>query len=382
MANIFIEKFAVTAISQYMMDCKVLVPYIDDNDKTPMWDGDIYIYNSEEINNENFKGRYPLQIKGTKITEDFAETTSFSVRINDLINYSHEGGCAFFVVQERWDEEEETTKTQIFHNLLSKDDINFLLKDKSDTQNTTTIHLSRVPKKKSEFVTELNRYLDIKLKYQEEADPIESKEDGWKPIQVIPILKHLSKVAEKAYQIEDEDIRTSIIENIDSLLSLKYTPTSRWRDKIIAFTYTIIKESKDCIDDECRAILITDYALFFMELHFYKKAESYFNEALGVFRRLVETNASHIYGLACVLSNLAYIHDDNDNYTLASKEYSEALNIYKELDNQEPNIYKQNLIDVINGLAALYIKTNDYNSASQELSEAWSIIKELSENEL
>lgn len=377
MANIFIEKFAITAISQYMMDCKVLVPYIDDNDKTPMWDGDIYIYKSEEINNENFKGRYPLQIKGTKITEDFAETTSYSVRINDLINYSHEGGCAFFVVQERWDEEEETTKTQIFHKLLSKDDINFLLKDKSDTQNTTTIHLSRVPKKKSEFVAELNRYLDIKLKYQEEADPIESKEDGWKPIQVIPLLNLVPNMANAIHTIKDEDVRRAIRVNIDSLLNLKYTIRSGWRDKVIVLTQYIINDSEGFVSDEIRAGIISNTAFFLIELNFYQKAEKYYNKALGIYKKLAEKDDKYMSYVADIHLNLGSLYNDCNEPEKSKKELYEALKINRLLSEKDPKLYKLKIVDTLNNIAALYYKIKHINPAMKALSEALEIGRNL-----
>lgn len=364
MANIFIEKFAVTAICQYMMDCKVLVPYIDDNDKTPMWDGDIYIYKSEEINNDNFKGRYPLQIKGTKITEDFAETTSYSVRINDLINYSHEGGCAFFVVQERWDEEEETTKTQIFHNLLSKDDINFLLKDKSDTQNTTTIHLSRVPKKKSEFVAELNRYLDIKLKYQEEADPIESKEDGWKPIQVIPLFEYLESIKENIENIKDEIARKAVQEHIHSLLSIKFYELG-WRDKVIAFTRAIIGEFEKNLYLYYQAGFLNVVANFYREFYMVNHAEVHYFKALEIYKSFASANYDkYCPDIAMVYHNLGILHNLNDENEKAEKELSEALKIREELIGLNQDIYLPDYANTLENLGHTYYGYGQVGKAS------------------
>lgn len=44
MNTINIEKIACSAVGKYLSDCCVLVPNIDENDKTPIWDGDIYIH--------------------------------------------------------------------------------------------------------------------------------------------------------------------------------------------------------------------------------------------------------------------------------------------------------------------------------------------------
>ena len=62
-----IERAAVRVVEEYIDKCPKLEPYITSNDKTPIWDGDIYIFNDEESHIVNeFRNRVPLQIKGTE----------------------------------------------------------------------------------------------------------------------------------------------------------------------------------------------------------------------------------------------------------------------------------------------------------------------------
>lgn len=43
-----IEVLAVNAVRESIAVCDYMEPYLNDNDKTPSWDGDIYIYDSRE----------------------------------------------------------------------------------------------------------------------------------------------------------------------------------------------------------------------------------------------------------------------------------------------------------------------------------------------
>lgn len=71
--------------------------YIDSNDKTPSWDGTVFVYNSENQKKENIKGRVPIQVKGTEKIF-VSDVATFSCSTVDLRNYYHDGGCVFFLI--------------------------------------------------------------------------------------------------------------------------------------------------------------------------------------------------------------------------------------------------------------------------------------------
>lgn len=92
-----IEDKAIVALKKALLNCKYIDSYIDSNDKTPMWDGTIFAYNSEAHKKSNFNGRIPIQVKGTsRIIK--GDTTSFSCDLDDLHGYYVDGGCMFFLV--------------------------------------------------------------------------------------------------------------------------------------------------------------------------------------------------------------------------------------------------------------------------------------------
>ena len=75
-----IEESATTALKAALLRCPILDSYIDSNDKTPSWDGTVFVYKSEKTKKENLAGRVPIQIKGTeKVIVSDTATISCSV---------------------------------------------------------------------------------------------------------------------------------------------------------------------------------------------------------------------------------------------------------------------------------------------------------------
>jgi hypothetical protein len=125
------ELIAVGRIKDAILESDILEPYIDDNDKTPSWDGNIFVYKSPEINKKNLKGKVPLQVKGTKVEKFSDETMRFSFDIADLRNYLNDGGALFFAV-----EIIDSKSTKIFYKSLLPMDIKQLLSESKVNQKT------------------------------------------------------------------------------------------------------------------------------------------------------------------------------------------------------------------------------------------------------
>lgn len=99
MLNNKIELIAVNRIKDAILQSNILEPFIDDNDKTPSWDGNIFVYKSSDTKKSNLKGKIPVQVKGTTVKKFSDETISFPFNISDLKNFLTDGGVLFFVVQ-------------------------------------------------------------------------------------------------------------------------------------------------------------------------------------------------------------------------------------------------------------------------------------------
>lgn len=89
-----IEEIAVKNVMDLCLYNPFLSSYVDLNDKTPLWDGHVFLYS--DTNNTNLIGRIPVQIKGT--TQKPNKNLTFRVRSKkDLEHYYNDGGVMYIV---------------------------------------------------------------------------------------------------------------------------------------------------------------------------------------------------------------------------------------------------------------------------------------------
>lgn len=91
-----IEGNAVGYVKFALRATGIIDPYINEGDKTPSWDGELFVYNSEDFNKNNLKFVIPVQVKG----RSFAKyRNTFQVEISDLLNYKKKQNVIYFLVQ-------------------------------------------------------------------------------------------------------------------------------------------------------------------------------------------------------------------------------------------------------------------------------------------
>ena len=140
-----IEESATTALKAALLRCPILDSYIDSNDKTPSWDGTVFVYKSEMTKKENLAGRVPIQIKGTEKVI-VSDTATFSCSVADLNNYYKDGGCVFFLISV----DLSSGNSRIFYKTLLVVDLDKIIKG-AGKQKTSTIHLNLFPTEANEI---------------------------------------------------------------------------------------------------------------------------------------------------------------------------------------------------------------------------------------
>ena len=93
-----IETLAVNAVRDSIAVCDCMEPYLNDNDKTPSWDGDIYIYTTPDRKKENLRGLIKSQIKGKEQSNLSKNIISYPASVIDLKNFLRTGSTIYFVV--------------------------------------------------------------------------------------------------------------------------------------------------------------------------------------------------------------------------------------------------------------------------------------------
>lgn len=142
--SIKIEASAFIAVFESINALKHCHPYLAENDKTPSWDGSIYVYDSDDFKKENLKGRIPVQIKGHLCCDFSKESITYDVDVTDLKNYFNDGGVLFFVVCI-----DDNDQKQIYYNNLTPVKLKSIL-EKAKNQKTVRIDFKKFPSDKQD----------------------------------------------------------------------------------------------------------------------------------------------------------------------------------------------------------------------------------------
>lgn len=141
MDNIKIETEATSAFSTLIRRNPYLSPYVDENDKTPVWDGSVYVYSTENSTQSNkaLLGRVPTQVKGHKTEKKFPENIMFPIDAINMKRYQSEGGIIFIVVYIN-----DSYKSQIYYEQLLPLDIERFLSQMRN-RNSKSISFRKIP---------------------------------------------------------------------------------------------------------------------------------------------------------------------------------------------------------------------------------------------
>jgi len=100
-------------------------------------------------------------------------------------------------------------------------------------------------------------------------------------------------------------------------------------------------------------------------------AEKEYKEALEIYRELANENPNvHLKDVVEPLNPLAILHKAPYRLTAAKNEYKEASEIYRELANKNPNTYLKDVARTLNKLAFLFIKTERQKKSLSLLEES------------
>lgn len=134
------ERNAVNAVRDFIDGTSCLRSFLQENDKTPLWDGSVFVYKGTPDKNENLVGTVKTQVKGTEV-EAFQDSELFRLTETELNLYMLEGGQFFFVVEMLKDNIRER---KIFYKKLTPHYIKALLKQ-CKGQKTIPIILHPLP---------------------------------------------------------------------------------------------------------------------------------------------------------------------------------------------------------------------------------------------
>lgn len=147
-----IEELATGAVKRYFNTCNLISPQIQENDKTPDWDGYLNIYKEKKDVRRNFIGCIRIQVKGIQVN-DFKKTESFPIE-TVFLNNARSEGFVFFVVEVK----EDGTST-IFYRMMAPIEIRAELSKLKNDQKTKNFHFEILDSDKDFITRQLAEFL-------------------------------------------------------------------------------------------------------------------------------------------------------------------------------------------------------------------------------
>ena len=140
MNSLTIEMRSIIKIKDCLTRNQRLIPDIRESDRTPSWDGEIIVFNTDSIAKKDIAGRVAVQIKGSAQKDLSQEKIKYTLDSSDFHNYLSSNGAIVFVVYMRGYDD-----CKIYYNALLPFDLIKLIKNMGD-QKTKTIELIEFPK--------------------------------------------------------------------------------------------------------------------------------------------------------------------------------------------------------------------------------------------
>ena len=132
------------------------------------------------------------------------------------------------------------------------------------------------------------------------------------------------------------------------------------------------------MDNAGKAKFLNNLGVIYRNTGFFVEAENSFTEALGIRRKLAETNpAAYLPDVAATLNNLGTLYLDTTRFSDAEKSYIEALDKYRKLAETNPAAYLPDVAETLNNLGVLEISNQNYSNACTHLEEALKIREKL-----
>ena len=123
-----------------------------------------------------------------------------------------------------------------------------------------------------------------------------------------------------------------------------------------------------------------EYAYLLQSLNDFEKARHHYEEALQIHRELAQQNPeAYLPKVATSLNNLGVLLRDTNDLKKAQDYYEEALQIRRELMEKNPEAYLPKVAASLNNLGVLLSDTNDLKKAQDYYEEALQIHRELAQ---
>lgn len=151
------EIIATSTLKQSIAQTKTLIPFVNEGDKEPTWDGFIYIIADENI---GYRRRVPVQVKGKESIDLTKKEITYSIEVSKLKDFLYDGGVIYFVVYIS----NEGLATKIYYVSLLPLKIQTLLSELKKDQKKKSIELKSFPMKNDDKLIIFTNFYEHSIK--------------------------------------------------------------------------------------------------------------------------------------------------------------------------------------------------------------------------
>jgi len=146
-----IEMMAIIKLKDCLTRSGYLRPDIKDNDKTPSWDGFVWLYNKNNPKRKkiDFEVQIPVQVKGETNPNILDEKINANIKKTDLKNYLRGGGVIYFVIRMK-----DFDNYKIYYEKLNPFKLKWYIKSMRNRK-SINVRLNSFPKDNIEEVTDI-----------------------------------------------------------------------------------------------------------------------------------------------------------------------------------------------------------------------------------
>ena len=234
--------------SEIIENNNTLRPFFSDNDKTPLWDGQIFIYKSIEKKIDNWDDKLYVQIKGKGVESLSEGNKTFSLEMSKLKAYQRDINGTLLLVCLYTDNMEY----KLYYRNLLPVDLNSILENADETKNSTSfeiypinkgqkneilhICLNFVKNAKKQINTEIKNIEDIKNIKEIKSQYIGKNQDEFfKELLNNMVYTYATDTNGKTFAIsKNENIKIFMGQEIDRNVSID--------DKVYYSSYTLQRQ--------------------------------------------------------------------------------------------------------------------------------------------
>ena len=146
-----IEIMAIIKLEDCLNRSSYLRPDIKKNDKTPSWDGSVWLYNNNNPKRKkiDFEIQIPVQVKGETNPNILDEKINTNIKKSDLKNYLRGGGVIFFVIRMK-----DFDNYRIYYETLNPFKLKWYIKSMKNRK-SINVKLNSFPKDNIDEVTDI-----------------------------------------------------------------------------------------------------------------------------------------------------------------------------------------------------------------------------------